>query len=164
MIDFWNDGEYCQGCIAGAATPCERPWRCGAPAFIHHADPISGKDPPRCPEITPFPAVPPAPALQRKPPAPVSSPDNPDILVAMVRVEAYSTQRATTSSGNSGREVPEAAERWAPVADKLLQERIANGLKATQNRLYKGIAFWGRNYAPFFLENGKNSRNILLRR
>ena len=51
--------------------------------------------------------------------------DNPDILVAMVREsEAYSTQRADNEQVETVAEkCRKAAERWAPVADKLWQER-----------------------------------------
>ena len=128
VIDFWNDGEYCQGCIAGGrrylhvnahgdVEPC---------AFIHYADS-------NIREKTLLGALKSPLFLQYRQHQPFNENhlrpcpllDNPDILVAMVREsEAYSTQRADNEQVETVAEkCRKAAERWAPVADKLWQER-----------------------------------------
>ena len=93
-------------------------------AFIHYADSNIREKTLLGALKSPLPAVPPAPALQRKPPAPVSLLDNPDILVAMVRESKLIPPSADNEQVETVAEkCRKAAERWAPVADKLWQER-----------------------------------------
>jgi len=134
LIDFWNDGPYCAGCIAGGrhylhinahgdVEPC---------AFIHYADT-------NIREATLLEALTSPLFMQYREHYPFNENhlrpcpllDNPDALVGMVnRAQAYSTQR----QDNEPVEVVadkcrEAAKRWGPVADGLWQEQTAKAVK-----------------------------------
>lgn len=134
LIDFWNDGEYCNGCIAGGrhylhinangdVEPC---------AFIHYADTnireatlLEALKAPlfmQYRERQPFNANPlrPCPLL-----------DNPDELVEMVnRAQAYSTQRRDNEPVEVvADKCREPAARWAPVADSIWQQKTAQQVK-----------------------------------
>ena len=123
-IDFWNDGEYVDGCIAGGrrylhinaygdVEPC---------AFIHYASAnireVSLLEALQSPlflqyrENHPFNCNPlmPCPLL-----------DNPDVLVSMVNSSgAYSTQRSDNESVETVTDKCRAAARdWQPVADQI---------------------------------------------
>jgi len=134
LIDFWNDGEYCNGCIAGGrhylhinahgdVEPC---------AFIHYADTnireatlLEALKSPLFMQYRqrhPFNANPlrPCPLL-----------DNPDELVEMVsKAQAYSTQRLDNETAETvAARCRQAAAQWGPVADALWQERSAPTVK-----------------------------------
>lgn len=134
LLDFWNDGEYCNGCIAGGrhylhinahgdVEPC---------AFIHYADSnireSSLLDALKSPlfrqyrEHQPF---------NENPLRPCPLLDNPDALVEMVnRAGAYSTQRLDNEPVETVAErCREAAANWGPVADALWAERTAQNVK-----------------------------------
>lgn len=123
-IDFWNDGEYVKGCIAGGryyfhinangdAEPC---------AFIHYSDsnihekslidvlssPLfadyRAKQPFNCNHLRPCPLL-----------------DNPDRLVSIVKeIHASSTDLASPEEVDelAGKCITK-AEKWAPVADAI---------------------------------------------
>jgi len=124
VLDFWNDGEYVDGCIAGGrrylhinahgdVEPC---------AFIHYSNvnirDMSLLDALRSPlfmkyrERHPFNSNPlrPCPLL-----------DNPDALVSMVNsAQAHSTQHHDHESVETVTgKCQEAAHKWKPVADQL---------------------------------------------
>ena len=123
-IDFWNDGEYVKGCIAGGryyfhvnangdAEPC---------AFIHYSDsnirdknlieilssPLfsdyRSKQPFNCNHLRPCPLL-----------------DNPEKLVTMVKeTYAESTDLAAPEDvGDLAVKCEDKAEKWAPVADEI---------------------------------------------
>lgn len=123
-LDFWNDGEFCSGCIAGGksylhinangdAEPC---------AFIHYSNVNIKKasllDALRSPLFRAY--------RQRQPfdenllrPCPLL--DNPDALVEMVREsKAESTElEAPEAVEMLCAKTRKAAEQWAPVAERL---------------------------------------------
>jgi len=123
-LDFWNDGEFCSGCIAGGksylhinangdAEPC---------AFIHYSNvnikEASLLDALRSPLFRAY--------RQRQPfdenllrPCPLL--DNPDALVEMVREsKAESTElEAPEAVEMLCAKTRKAAEQWAPVAERL---------------------------------------------
>ncbi len=127
-LDFWNDGEYCSGCIAGGKSylhinangdvePC---------AFIHYANvnikEASLLDALRSPLFKAY--------RQRQPfnenllmPCPLL--DNPDALVDMVRQsKSESTELdAPEAVEDLSAKTREAAEQWAPVAERLWKAR-----------------------------------------
>jgi MoaA/NifB/PqqE/SkfB family radical SAM enzyme len=134
VLDFWNDGEYVDGCIAGGrrylhinadgdVEPC---------AFIHYADTnirdTSLLEALKSPlfrqyqEYHPFNSNPlrPCPLL-----------DNPDVLVSMVTsAEAYSTQRVDNESVEAVTgKCQEAAKRWQPVADQIWHSKAQEKTK-----------------------------------
>lgn len=127
LMDFWNDGDYVGGCIAGGrkylhinargdVEPC---------AFIHYADAnirdcslLEALDSPLMREYRkgqPF-----HPNLLR--PCPLL--DNPEKLREMIRRSgARSTQPLDEESAETlTAKVEGAAARWAPVADRLWEE------------------------------------------
>ncbi len=126
-LDFWNDGEHCDGCIAGGksylhinangdAEPC---------AFIHYSNvnikEASLLDALRSPLFMAY--------RQRQPfnenmlmPCPLL--DNPDALIEMVREsKAESTElEAPETVEELCAKTRKAAARWAPVAERLWKE------------------------------------------
>lgn len=127
-LDFWNDGEYVKGCIAGGryyfhinangdAEPC---------AFIHYSDsnihekslveilssPLfadyRSKQPFNCNHLRPCPLL-----------------DNPDRLMTMVNeTKSRSTDLAAPEEvGELAGKCMEKAEKWAPVADELWRQK-----------------------------------------
>ncbi len=127
-LDFWNDGEYVKGCIAGGryyfhinangdAEPC---------AFIHYSDsnihekslievlssPLfadyRSKQPFNCNHLRPCPLL-----------------DNPDRLMTMVNeTKARSTDLAAPEEVEElAGKCMEKAEKWAPVADELWRQK-----------------------------------------
>lgn len=128
-LDFWNDGEYTKGCIAGGrqylhinaagdVEPC---------AFIHYSNvnihEVTLSEALRSPLFMSY--------RRRHPfnenhlrPCPLL--DNPDALVSMVRESA--ARSIEYSSPEPAEELcaktAEIAERWAEVADRLWNERI----------------------------------------
>lgn len=127
-IDFWNDGEYVGGCIAGGreylhinangdVEPC---------AFIHYSDSniyekslldayrspffmqYHDNQPFNCNHLRPCPLL-----------------DNPDRLVQMVeKAGAKSTELLDLEDVNDlCKKCEDAAKNWAPVADKLWEAR-----------------------------------------
>jgi Predicted Fe-S oxidoreductases len=131
-LDFWNDGEFCSGCIAGGksylhinangdAEPC---------AFIHYSNVNIKKasllDALRSPLFRAY--------RQRQPfdenllrPCPLL--DNPDALVEMVREsKAESTElEAPEAVEMLCAKTRKAAEQWAPVAERLWKASGKNG-------------------------------------
>ena len=127
-LDFWNDGETAHGCIAGGRSylhinaagdvePC---------AFIHYANVnihnVSLLEALQAPLFQEYKKHQP---FNSNPLIPCPLLDNPEILIEMVNnSNAYSTQL-------DGPEPVEelcsktvlAAQRWAPVAEKLWEER-----------------------------------------
>ena len=129
-MDFWNDGEYVKGCIAGGryyfhinangdAEPC---------AFIHYSDSnIHGKSlidvlssplfssyrskqPFNCNHLRPCPLL-----------------DNPEEIVTIINeIHAESTDLAAPENveGLAGK-CEDKAEKWAPVADGIWSEAEA---------------------------------------
>lgn len=127
-MDFWNDGEYVNGCIAGGRCymhinangdiePC---------AFIHYSDSnIKDKSLIEAYQSPLFQAY-----RRNQPfnanllrPCPVL--DNPGRLTEMVEgSNAYSTDMASPEKAvDYCDKCVHAAERWAPVADRLWDER-----------------------------------------
>jgi len=128
LLDFWNDGEYSNGCIAGGrrylhinahgdVEPC---------AFIHYSNvnirDVSLVEALRSPLFMQY--------RQRQPfnsnhlrPCPLL--DNPDQLVAMVKESgAYSTQRRDNEDVEAlAGKCFAAAERWASTADEIWNSR-----------------------------------------
>jgi len=128
VIDFWNDGEYVQGCVAGGRSyfhinsrgdvePC---------AFIHYSDvnihDVSLVEALRSPLFLEY--------QKRQPfnqnhlrPCPLL--DNPDILPEIVRAaNAHSTQAMDEESAeDQAAKCREAAEKWAEAADRLWSAR-----------------------------------------
>lgn len=130
LIDFWNDGEYVGGCIAGGRSylhinsegyvePC---------AFIHYANtnikestllealqsPLfqqyRDKHPFNSNHLRPCPCL-----------------DNPDMLLEMVQAsQAQSTQVDRENVVDLTGKCRAAAERWAPTAERLWRDRMAN--------------------------------------
>ena len=128
-LDFWNDGEYTQGCIAGGriylhinasgdVEPC---------AFIHYSN-VNIHD------VTLFDALqsPLFKAYRERQPfncnhlQPCPLLDNPDALVSMVNASgARSTEaQAPEPVEELCAKTREAAERWAVVADRLMKESV----------------------------------------
>lgn len=123
-IDFWNDGEYVNGCLAGARRylhinangdiePC---------AFIHYSDSnVHSKtllDAYRSPLFMAYHNEQP---FNRNMLRPCPALDNPACLIRMVEgTGAHSTDLASPESAGAfcGKCV-EAAKHWKPVADKL---------------------------------------------
>ena len=127
-LDFWNDGEAAHGCIAGGRSylhinangdvePC---------AFIHYAN-VNIKD------VTLLEALQSPLFMEYKKHQPFSENllrpcpllDNPEVLMEMVHnSNAYSTQLEGPETVDElcAKTIP-AAEKWAPVADKLWEER-----------------------------------------
>ncbi|HHT72962.1 MAG TPA: radical SAM protein [Firmicutes bacterium] len=130
VLDFWNDGEYVNGCIAGGrrylhinahgdVEPC---------AFIHYSN-VNIRDVSLIEALT-------SPLFmqyrERHPfnpnhlrPCPLL--DNPDELVAMVKTAgAYSTQRRDNEDAEAlAEKCREAADQWGEVADQLWNGRHA---------------------------------------
>lgn len=128
VIDFWNDGEYVHGCVAGGRSyfhinsrgdvePC---------AFIHYSDvnihDVSLVEALRSPLFLEY--------QKRQPfnqnhlrPCPLL--DNPDILPEIVRAaNAHSTQAMDEESAeDQAAKCREAAEKWAEAADRLWSAR-----------------------------------------
>ncbi|HPT83426.1 MAG TPA: radical SAM protein [Limnochordia bacterium] len=134
LIDFWNDGEYCNGCIAGGrhylhinahgdVEPC---------AFIHYADSnIREKSLLEALKSPLFMQYRQHQPFNENPLRPCPALDNPDALVEMVaKANAYSTQRLDHEPAEvfAGR-CREAAAKWGPVADAIWQERTAQEVK-----------------------------------
>ena len=134
VLDFWNDGEYVEGCIAGGrrylhinadgdVEPC---------AFIHYANAnirnttlLEALQSPlfrQYHEHHPFNSNPlrPCPLL-----------DNPDMLVSMVDASgAHSTQRADHESVEAiTGKCQEAASNWQPVADQIWNSKVQEKTK-----------------------------------
>ncbi|MCB5245402.1 MAG: radical SAM protein [Candidatus Cloacimonadaceae bacterium] len=127
-LDFWNDGEAANGCIAGGrsylhinangdAEPC---------AFIHYANvnikDVSLLEALRSPLFMEYKKHQPFNENLLRP-CPLL--DNPEILMEMVHnSSAYSTQLEGPETVDElcAKTIP-AAEKWAPVADKLWEER-----------------------------------------
>ncbi|HPZ65268.1 MAG TPA: radical SAM protein [Bacillota bacterium] len=127
-IDFWNDGEYTGGCIAGGrqylhinaagdVEPC---------AFIHYSNvnihQVSLLEALRSPLFM---------AYRRRQPfndnhlRPCPLLDNPEALAAMVKESgAHSTDLEAPEEVDSlCAKTVDAARRWAPTADRLWEER-----------------------------------------
>ncbi|MGI6625500.1 MAG: radical SAM protein [Limnochordia bacterium] len=129
VMDFWNDGEYVDGCIAGGrrylhinahgdVEPC---------AFIHYSNvnirDMSLLEALQSPLFMQY--------RQRHPfnsnplrPCPLL--DNPDTLVDMVNsAAAYSTQQGDLESVEAVTgKCQEVASKWEPVADQLWQNGV----------------------------------------
>lgn len=137
VIDFWNDGEYVNGCIAGGrrylhinahgdVEPC---------AFIHYSNvnirEVSLLDALASPLFMQYRKEHP---FNENPLRPCPLLDNPDALRAMVNTAAaYSTQQGD----NEAVEVLTdkcvlAAKQWAPVADQLWYEKDQERVGAAQ--------------------------------
>lgn len=134
LLDFWNDGEYCNGCIAGGrhylhinahgdVEPC---------AFIHYASTNIREatllEALKSPLLMQYRQHQP---FNKNPLRPCPLLDNPDALVEMVtQAGAYSTQRRDSEPVEvvAGK-CREAAAKWAPVADAIWQERTAKQVK-----------------------------------
>lgn len=133
LIDFWNDGEYCQGCIAGGrrylhvnaagdVEPC---------AFIHYADfnirngtLLEALQSPLFQQYrTHYP-------FNQNHLLPCPLLDNPEKLVTMVNAaKAYSTQRLDHEPVEVVAEKCRlAAENWRPMAERIWAEREAQDL------------------------------------
>lgn len=130
LIDFWNDGEFVGGCIAGGRSylhinsdgyvePC---------AFIHYANT-------NIKESTLLEALQ-SPLFQQyrdKQPfnnnhlRPCPCLDNPDMLREMVQAsQAKSTQVDRENVVDLTDKCRVAAKRWAPTAERLWRDRVAN--------------------------------------
>lgn len=134
LIDFWNDGEYVDGCIAGGrrylhinahgdVEPC---------AFIHYSN-VNIRD------VTLVEALKQPLFMQYRERHPFNSNhlrpcpllDNPDQLVTMVETaQAYSTQRRDNEDVEflAGK-CRGAAAKWAEVADEIWNNRIQEDTK-----------------------------------
>lgn len=125
LLDFWNDGEFVGGCIAGGRSylhinasgdvePC---------AFIHYANAniheVSLLDALRSPLLMEYRKHQPFNANHLRP-CPLL--DNPDMLRRMVHESrAQSTQAVDEESVDElAAKCEEAARDWAPVADQLM--------------------------------------------
>jgi len=130
ILDFWNDGEFVDGCIAGGRSyihinsqgwvePC---------AFIHYAN-VNIKDTTllealKSPLFREFRARQP---FNENHLRPCPCLDNPDMLREMVQAaNAFSTQIDQEDVVELTNKCREAAERWAVTADRLWQEKMAN--------------------------------------
>lgn len=124
LIDFWNDGEYMNGCIAGGKSylhinsngdvePC---------AFIHYSNAnikeVDLIDALRSPLFMEYRDNQP---FNENHLCPCPMLDNPDKLCDMVRrSKAYSTQLEDSETAEELTEKTRAvAQQWKPVADKL---------------------------------------------
>ncbi len=131
ILDFWNDGEYVNGCIAGGrrylhinahgdVEPC---------AFIHYSNvnirETTLLDALRSPLFMQYRQRHP---FNRNPLRPCPMLDNPEELVAMVRASsAYSTQRRDNEPVEVlAAKCREAAENWQPTADRLWKKQQAD--------------------------------------
>lgn len=127
LMDFWNDGEYVNGCIAGGrryfhinakgdVEPC---------AFIHYSDTnikdVTLVEALQSPLFKQYISHQPFNSNHLRP-CPLL--DNPDALKQMVQTSgAVSTQSADREDvGELTDKCQEIAKRWAPVADRLWQK------------------------------------------
>jgi len=129
LIDFWNDGEYVNGCIAGGRNylhinangdvePC---------AFVHYSN-VNIKD------VSLIEALQSPLFMEYKKnqpfnenhlrPCPIL--DNPEKIVDMVEASgAYSTQPIDREDARDlAAKTKPAAEKWAPVADELWEKHL----------------------------------------
>ncbi|HAV41812.1 MAG TPA: hypothetical protein DCW97_05315, partial [Acidobacteria bacterium] len=140
-MDFWNDGQYAKGCIAGGrryfhitaagdVEPC---------AFIHYSNvnihDVSLMDALRSPIFMQYRRRQP---FNDNPLRPCPLLDNPEILVDMVKEsKAKSTDmEAPEDVEELTAKTREAARKWVPVAEKIRPRpkaaQTAQGTKTTQ--------------------------------
>lgn len=127
-MDFWNDGEFCQGCIAGGRSylhinaagdvePC---------AFVHYSNvnihDVTLLEALRSPLFMAYRNHQP---FNRNPLRPCPLLDNPEVLASMVKSSgAKSTDMESPEDVDAlcAKTAP-AAEKWAEVAERLWEER-----------------------------------------
>ena len=142
LLDFWNDGEYVHGCIAGGrrylhinangdVEPC---------AFVHYSN-VNIKD------VSLIEALQSPLFMQYKEnqpfnenhlrPCPVL--DNPEKIQDMVdKSGAYSTQPIDREDVRDlTAKTKEPAEKWAETADKIWEEKTENKKKKYADAIYK---------------------------